>query len=102
MDRTGIAEAMTRTSLLVHASPRETFGMTTLEALASGNAGMGALGRAPERFADRESPALSAGEPENPGSGSPSPSSEVVDGEVAASEEDITEGVRRVGEMLRE
>ena len=36
MDRTGIAEAMTRTSLLVHASPRETFGMTTLEALASG------------------------------------------------------------------
>ena len=36
LDRTGIAEAMTRTSLLVHASPRETFGMTTLEALASG------------------------------------------------------------------
>lgn len=36
LDRTGIAEAMTRASLLVHASPRETFGMTTLEALASG------------------------------------------------------------------
>lgn len=36
LDRAGIAEAMTRTSLLVHASPRETFGMTTLEALASG------------------------------------------------------------------
>lgn len=36
LDRQGIAEAMTRTSLLVHASPRETFGMTTLEALASG------------------------------------------------------------------
>jgi len=36
LDRTGIAEAMSRTSLLVHASPRETFGMTTLEALASG------------------------------------------------------------------
>lgn len=36
LDRTGIAAAMNRASLLVHASPRETFGMTTLEALASG------------------------------------------------------------------
>jgi hypothetical protein len=36
MDRTGIAAAMGRASVLVHPSPRETFGMTTLEALASG------------------------------------------------------------------
>ena len=36
MDRAGVAEAMTRASLLVHPSTRETFGMTTLESLASG------------------------------------------------------------------
>jgi len=35
-DRAGVARAMTEASLLVHPSPRETFGMTTLEALASG------------------------------------------------------------------
>ena len=35
-DRAGVAAAMARASLLVHPSPRETFGMTTLEALASG------------------------------------------------------------------
>lgn len=35
-DRAGVAEAMVRTSLFVHASPRETFGIATLEALASG------------------------------------------------------------------
>ena len=36
MDRAGVAAAMGRASVLVHPSPRETFGMTTLEALASG------------------------------------------------------------------
>jgi glycogen(starch) synthase len=36
LDRAGVAAAMGRASLLVHPSPRETFGMTTLEALASG------------------------------------------------------------------
>lgn len=36
LDRAGVAAAMARASLLVHPSPRETFGMTTLEALASG------------------------------------------------------------------
>ncbi len=36
MDRAGVAAAMARASILVHPSPRETFGMTTLEALASG------------------------------------------------------------------
>lgn len=36
MDRAGVAEAMNRASLLVHPSTRETFGMTTLESLASG------------------------------------------------------------------
>lgn len=36
MDRPGVAAAMSRASLLVHPSVRETFGMTTLEALASG------------------------------------------------------------------
>lgn len=36
MDRRGVATAMSRASLLVHPSVRETFGMTTLEALASG------------------------------------------------------------------
>lgn len=36
MDRRGVAAAMSRASLLVHPSVRETFGMTTLEALASG------------------------------------------------------------------
>jgi glycogen(starch) synthase len=36
MDRAGVAAAMARASVLVHPSPRETFGMTTLEALASG------------------------------------------------------------------
>ena len=36
LDRGGVAAAMARASLLVHPSPRETFGMTTLEALASG------------------------------------------------------------------
>ena len=35
-DRDGVAAAMMRTSLFVHASPRETFGIATLEALASG------------------------------------------------------------------
>lgn len=35
-DRRGIATAMRHASILVHPSPRETFGMTTLEALASG------------------------------------------------------------------
>lgn len=35
-DRAGVAAAMTETSLFVHASPRETFGIATLEALASG------------------------------------------------------------------
>ncbi|MEO5940995.1 MAG: glycosyltransferase [Candidatus Limnocylindrales bacterium] len=34
--RVGVAAAMARASLLVHASPRETFGMTAVEALASG------------------------------------------------------------------
>jgi hypothetical protein len=34
--RPAVAEAMARASLLVHASPRETFGMTAVEALASG------------------------------------------------------------------
>lgn len=36
LDRDGVAEAMTRASVLVHPSVRETFGMTTIEALASG------------------------------------------------------------------
>lgn len=36
MDRRGVASALSSASLLVHPSPRETFGMTTLEALASG------------------------------------------------------------------
>jgi glycogen(starch) synthase len=36
LDRRGVAAAMSRASLLVHPSVRETFGMTTLEALASG------------------------------------------------------------------
>jgi len=36
LDRAGVAAAMGRASILVHPSPRETFGMTTLEALASG------------------------------------------------------------------
>jgi hypothetical protein len=36
MDRRGVAAAMSRASVLVHPSVRETFGMTTLEALASG------------------------------------------------------------------
>jgi glycogen(starch) synthase len=35
-DRDGVAAAMVRTSVFVHASPRETFGIATLEALASG------------------------------------------------------------------
>jgi len=35
-DRAGVAAAMVRTSVFVHASPRETFGIATLEALASG------------------------------------------------------------------
>ena len=35
-DRSGIVAAMARASLLVHASHRETFGITTIEALASG------------------------------------------------------------------
>jgi glycogen(starch) synthase len=35
-DRAGVAEALARASLFVHPSPRETFGITTLEALASG------------------------------------------------------------------
>jgi len=34
-DRAGVAAAMARASLFVHPSPRETFGVTTLEALAS-------------------------------------------------------------------
>ena len=34
--RSGVADAMARASVLVHASPRETFGMTAVEALASG------------------------------------------------------------------
>lgn len=36
LSRDKVAEAMQEASLLVHPSPRETFGMTTLEALASG------------------------------------------------------------------
>ena len=35
-DRIGVAAALRRASLFVHASPRETFGVVTLEALASG------------------------------------------------------------------
>jgi glycosyltransferase involved in cell wall biosynthesis len=35
-DRDGVAAALQRASLFVHASPRETFGVVTLEALASG------------------------------------------------------------------
>lgn len=35
-DRAGVAAALQRASLFVHASPRETFGVVTLEALASG------------------------------------------------------------------
>lgn len=35
-DRKGVARAMTEASIFVHASPRETFGIATLEALASG------------------------------------------------------------------
>ena len=35
-DRAGIADALRRASVFVHASPRETFGVVTLEALASG------------------------------------------------------------------
>lgn len=35
-DRDGVAAALRRASLFVHASPRETFGVVTLEALASG------------------------------------------------------------------
>ena len=35
-DRAGVASALARASLFVHPSPRETFGITTLEALASG------------------------------------------------------------------
>lgn len=35
-DRAGVAAAMSHASLFVHPSPRETFGITTLEALASG------------------------------------------------------------------
>ena len=35
-DRVGVAAALRRASLFVHASPRETFGVVTLEALASG------------------------------------------------------------------
>ncbi len=36
IDRTGIAAAMARASLFVHPSPRETFGVVAVEALASG------------------------------------------------------------------
>lgn len=36
LSRDGVAAAMDEATLLVHPSPRETFGMTTLEALASG------------------------------------------------------------------
>ena len=36
VDRAGVANALARASLFVHPSPRETFGITTLEALASG------------------------------------------------------------------
>jgi glycogen(starch) synthase len=36
LSRDGVAAAMEEATLLVHPSPRETFGMTTLEALASG------------------------------------------------------------------
>jgi glycosyltransferase involved in cell wall biosynthesis len=35
-DRAGVAAALARAALYVHPSPRETFGITTLEALASG------------------------------------------------------------------
>jgi glycosyltransferase involved in cell wall biosynthesis len=35
-DRAGVASALAQASLFVHPSPRETFGITTLEALASG------------------------------------------------------------------
>ena len=36
LDRRGVAEAMARASLFVHPSPRETFGVVAVEALASG------------------------------------------------------------------
>jgi glycosyltransferase involved in cell wall biosynthesis len=57
-DRAGIAEAMARASLFVHASPRETFGVVAVEALASGLPTVATdsggvteiLGPEPERF----------------------------------------------------